>query len=408
MNLNTTTYCKKSHVLFLLISFLIVNQFFNTFLVDIHVYRIINWTYSVLLTLYVFYLYLKGDLKRSWIKQWRVISWFLLIVSLSFIYVGLSTNQTFSETLRVSITWYQYLLVFLLAKKKFTQKEIFISVTIFSFIWFLAWIAGFLSPVPLFDASGEYSSDLLSTSRGVVRLKVTGEDLMYLWGFWCLSIYTSNKKKKYLLAYFVCLLFVILCVSRQHILYYSLVGIIYLFHKFSIFKKAILAASIIAVVELVIPNTTIFQNLTDLTESQMYANDGGKDDVRIQAINYFVTEYPQNAYTFLLGHGAYHSNSNYGIKMFRITDLYGYVLADIGYVSIFFFYGLFGILCFVKLFKIVYSAKLPENIMGIKLFIYFTYLGNIFSHNIDASIVSTALCMYLIYINMFNAVRLRK
>lgn len=389
--------CNKKHVLFLLVCFLCFNQFFNLFIVDIHVWRILNWFYTTCLTLYVFKLLLTHKIPVYLRKRWNFILYFILIIITSFFYVSITTNQTFDETFRVSITWFQYLLIFFLYEKKYTTKELFVSLKIFSFIWFAAWIAGFLSPIPLYDASGEFDAQqLMSTGRGVVRLKVSGSDLMNLWGLWCLGIYVANNKKKYLIAYLVCLLFVVLCVSRQHILYYSVVGFLFLFYKIALWKKLILALSLFVLVSYILPQTTIFQNLTELTSSQMEANDGGKDDIRIQAATFYLADYPQNIYTFFMGHGAYHSHSNYGRQIYSIIERQGYVLADVGFVSIFFYYGLCGLVCIFCLLRHVYRSKIPKEFYGLKLFIYFMFLANVFSHNIDVSMVSTAICLYVI------------
>lgn len=389
--------CNKKHIFILLLLFLCFNQFFNIFILDIHVWRILNWGTTTCLAIYVLKDFHKVPSCLK--KRWNFILCFLGIVLLSFVYVTLITRQTLDETYRVSISWFQYLLIFFLYQKKYTTKELFVSLKIFSFIWFAAWFIGFLSPIPLYDASGEYDAQqLMSTGRGVVRLKVAGQDLMNLWGLWCLGIYVANRKNKYLLGYLACLLFVVLCVSRQHILYYSLVGFFFLFYKFSLWKKLILFLAIYVTIVHVLPQTTIYQNLVELTSSQMEANDGGKDDIRILAATYFITEYPQDLYSIFLGHGAYHSNSDYGRLLYSIIDNKGFVLADVGFVGIFFYYGLLGLCCMFCLLKHVWRTKVPIEFMGLKLFVYFMFMGNVFSHNIDQSTISTSICLYVLYL----------
>jgi hypothetical protein len=388
----------KSHVIFLLISFLIFNQFFNLYIFDIHVWRILNWFYTSCLVLYVLGVYLFYGFPKTLLRRWNFLFYFLGIVILSFIYVSFTTDQTLSETYRVSISWFQYLLVLYLYNRKYTIQELFVSLGIFSFIWFTAWIAGFLSPFPLYDASGEFDAEqLMSTGRGVVRLKIAGNDLMNLWGLWCLGIYASNNKKQYLLAYLLCLLFVILCVSRQHILFYSLIGFLYLLHKSALWRKIILVGFVFVLVSYIFPKTTIYQNLVELTEYQLEENEGANRDIRIQSAEFFLTDYPQNLYSFFFGHGMYHLNSDYGRRMSDIINLRGFILSDIGFVSIYFYYGMLGLCCFFALLIHVYKSKVPKEYDGIKLFIYFTFLANIFSHNIDVSMVSTAICLYVIY-----------
>lgn len=397
MNYNTKR--EKKHIFFLVLSFLICNQFFNFYILDIHIWRAINWGYTILLFLYVIFCYLKGGFLRKWLRQWSFILVFLGIVTLSFFYVSLTTNQTIDETFRVCFSWYQYLLLFVLAYKKFSPKELFIALMVFSVIWFGAMIAGFLSPIPLYDASGEFDpQQLMTTHRGIVRLKVSGSDLMNLWGFWCLGIYVVNKQRKYLYAYLICLIFVFLMVSRQHIVFYSLVGFLYLFQRISFLKKTVLVTAILVLFYVILPQVEIWQDLTALTESQMQDNNGGKDDIRIQAATFYLTEFPQNIYTIFLGHGQFHSHSNYGHTMFSIMDGSGFILADIGFVGIYIYYGVLGLFCFLLLLINICKKKIPKDLYGLKLYVFFTYFTTIFSHNIDTSMIGTSICIYLVYL----------
>lgn len=114
--------CKKTRIVFLLFSFLIFNQLFNIYIVDIHILRVLNWGYTTCLALYVLNDFISHRIPYTLCKRWNFILIFLGIVLLSFVYVSLTTNQTIDETYRVSISWFQYLLMFFLVKKEFTIK----------------------------------------------------------------------------------------------------------------------------------------------------------------------------------------------------------------------------------------------------------------------------------------------
>lgn len=393
----------KRHVYFLVFTFLITNHFFNLFIVDIHIWRILNWAYSSWLACYVLSCYLFRKIETYLVYKWAIILVFLSIVVCSFFYLSLCTNQTFSETFRVSISWFQLLLVFYLVYKEYSQKEIFDALKIFSFIWFTAWILGFISPFPLYDASGEFDANRLSNAgRGILRLNISGNCLMHLWGLWCLSIYTTTFKKKYLVGYLLCLLFVLLCISRQHILYYSTIGFLFLMYKIPNIKKIFLLLGLYITIAFVIPQTTIYQKTEQLTKAQMKANGGGKNDVRIKAATYYFTEFPQDFYTVLMGHGADHAHSEYGKKVKSIILSHGYVMADVGYASIYIKYGMLGLLCFGILLIQVLRSKTINTNYGIKLFFVYTYLGNIFSHNIDLSMIGLALGLYVLLLDEYK------
>lgn len=390
---------RNTHVVFLVFSFLIVNQFFNIYLIPIHALRIIKWGYCLLLSLYVCYNFISGKFPIIWLKKWKFITVFLCIVSFSFLYLLFIKGQSISETFRVSIVWYNYLLLFILIKKSFSVSEIFKALTIFSLIWFIAWILGYLSPFPLYDASGVFDEQkLMSTGRGIIRLKVTGNTLMNLWGLWCLSIYVEKKKKKYLLAFITCLFFVILCVSRQHIIFYTLIGMLYIFRKYNIYKKILMIGVLYLLIREILPQTEIYQSLATLTSDQMDASNGGKDDIRILALKYYLFDYPQNLYSTILGNGVYHSHSIYGRQMYEIIENYGFILADIGFVGLYIYFGICGLLCFFFLFKYVYKIRCKKIFYGIKMFIYYLFLTNIFSHTFDISQIDVAISIYILYI----------
>lgn len=390
----------QRHVYFLLFTFLITNQFFNICFIPIHALRIANWGFTLYLALYVLVCYISHRIHISLIYQWWSILAFLAIIVCSFFYLGLNTEQTVDETFRASIKWFQFILVFLLAVKEYNHQEIFRALTIFAFIWFAAWILGFISPIPLYDASGEFDAHrLFNEGRGIRRLNVAGSNLMHLWGLWCMSIYVATNVKKYLYAYFLCLLFVLLCVSRQHIVWYSAVGLLYLLYNSTNVKKMILIGGIFVTVVFILPQTSIYQKTAQLTKEQMKTNAGGKNDIRILATTYFFTEFPQNLYTVIMGHGESHSHSDYGKFERSIITKYGYVMADVGFAGLYVKYGVLGMLViFIMFYQIFRDPCFTENV-GLKLWCAYTIFSTIFSHNLDQSMIGIALCLYLLYID---------
>lgn len=176
-------------------------------------------------------------------------------------------------------------------------------------------------------------------------------------------------------------------------------------YKIPNIKKILLLIGIYITIAFIIPQTTIYQKTEQLTKAQMKANGGGKNDVRIKAATYYFTEFPQNVYTLLMGHGADHAHSEYGKKVKSVILNHGYVMADVGYASIYIKYGIFGLLCFgILLIQVLRSKSIDMN-SGIKLFFVYTYLGNIFSHNIDLSMVGLALCLYVLLLDEYKLVQ---
>lgn len=387
-----------SHVAVLICSFFIVSNFFNIVFVPNAIAKMIHWIYDVLIICYGVDILLKRRLSQSVLSCMKIPFLFIGIVTLSFFTAMALQNQSFLLTIRLVLPFYEYFFILILFFKKVHTRDIYLAVSVFSVIWMIMWVVGFLSPMPLYDASGEFDESLMSSSRGVVRLKIAGSNVMKLWGMWSLGLYISSFKKKYLFIYALCMLFVVLLVSRQHIVYYFLCGFLSMVYYISNSKKILSLCAVTILLAIGISQTTIYKNLEELTKSQMEANDGGKDDIRINAAKYFISEFPNSAITVILGNGVYHSESQYGKRMYFIGRNYGYFLSDIGYVQFYIFFGLIGIGVLAYLLWYIVISNVPLQFIGIKLYFYFLFMGSVFSHAFDTGIFVIAIAFYLLLI----------
>lgn len=387
----------KHRIVFLMFVLLLTSNFFNFKYFPIDLIKLLHWLFDLWLIFYFFRCIYKHKIKYIILKRLNFILYLLLVVTISIFSAKIIHNQDINETLRVTLIWYEYLFIFVLIRFDFKSSDIYNAIKYFSFIWMFCWIIGYLSPIVLFDASESFDDAMLGDSRGVVRLKISGGVIMQLWGLWSLSYFIEYKKYRYLNNYIICLIFTILLVSRQHILFYILCGCGYLIYNSPFRKKIIIITIITILIVYIAPKTTIFQNLVSLTESQLAKDDGFENNIRSVAAVYYLTEFEQSPFSILCGNGIYHYNSEYGNKMSDNGLIYGFWLSDIGYVGHYIYFGLAGLLFFYFLFRYVYRLNIPKQYMGIKVFILYLFLTNIFSHSFDSATLITGTVLYVLY-----------
>ena len=241
----------------------------------------------------------------------------------------------------------------------------------------------------------------LEGARGVMRIRVPGGMITYFWGFWSLGKYIKSKRKIYMLFFLISLLQSILEVSRQHIIVYFVLSMLLLLYNSSLIKKCILVGSIFMVYNFVLPHIRIYQMLMDYTELQKEKTDDFRENVRVGAAIYYIKDFHQSAYTILMGNGRAHSESTYGIRMERIMYNLGYILADIGFVGIYIYFGIVGILFYLYLLYWTFKQKESLEYKGIQYFVFFLYLTNIISNAFISSTLILPVSLYLLH-NSFN------
>jgi len=88
-------------------------------------------------------------------------------------------------------------------------------------------------------------------------------------------------------------------------------------------------------------------------------------DVRFRAIRYFLTDFMTNDWAYLIGNGG-PGSSQYGMRLTRLSERYGYYQSDIGLIGEYTMYGLlFAVGAFMILYRAL-SSRLPEGLMFIK------------------------------------------
>ena len=348
--------------------------------------------FCLLMLSYAFwYLYTNRQKKSLLLKPVE----FILLVLLSFINAFFLNDQSISLSFRANYGWLYYSIFYFLIAKKIRAGEIYAACTIFVFIRLSLYYYTLLTGNLIFNLENEQVD--MGGSRGVIRIYTPGAMITYFWGFWSLGKYLKYEKKIYMIFFLMTLLQSLLEVSRQHIVIYAVLSSLLLFYKLSILKKLLFTGVLLSFFVFILPQIKIYQELVNLTEHQQYATNGFRDDVRLNGIKYYILDYPQSIYTKVMGNSKYHYESKYGKKMNHIIQKYGFILSDIGFVGIYIYWGLLGLLFYAYLFYWVIRISPPLEFLSLKYFVCFLYFANIFSNSIEGSTMALPIALYIYY-----------
>lgn len=386
---------KDTRTALLITGFLILlNGCFYITIIPLFILKFISFTCSSFILLHSIF----HCIKKQTLKESPSIAPIFYLIIASFFTSLFFHYQDITLSLIRSFTWINIGFCYLLLNYKINENIIYKSIIFFCIIWILCYIYAVISyPSVAFDPSGGEITEI-NSGRGFYRFKISGSEFIYLLFYWMINKYINSKKIKYL--FFSCILFlmIILMLSRQHIIVNLFIASLWLLKDLSLIKKVIFMSSISILSFFIIPQTTIYQNMAELTENQLEMNNGGKDDIRMQAYKYYLFDYNDSLGETIFGNGLYHSKSEWGKSVSKIIENKGLVLSDVGFASLFHQFGIIGIIILGFFFFKIFKQSHDKQHLFIKYYILSILGGNILSHQVDMSITSIAIIVYLCWI----------
>lgn len=191
-----------------------------------------------------------------------------------------------------------------------------------------------------------------------------GQGFTFLGGFYFLNKYITEKKLIYIALFGIasgCLF--LLTQSRMNLLALGL-GFFLILLTSNFKKKGLIAIAIIAFGIIVYTSTNLFIGVKEASKDQ---SQNYKEDIRLQAQNYFLSEFQGGTPTMIFGNGYPASDSKLGLESMR-GNLMGYWTADVGLTGIFSYFGLLGVIIWLLLFYYVFKMKVSENSIYIKAY----------------------------------------
>lgn len=372
---------KKQYIVVIILFVFLCFDFFSfKFVVENHIFRQLKILATVIMIGYTI---------KEWTRSYGKstistnVKYLLYLYIFSILTAYVFNSQPPMRSLSGTAIFFTIGLFFLLKKWNIPVKTV---EKIFLYILFgyaLAYtLASITFPNNLFGHTGIENVESLESvqkSRGVMRFGIIGSEIVVLMIFFVITKYSQNKK------YYIWLipLFILLFYrgTRGPLFITAAFTLVYLFVKsrqkiilFPIICAALLSLNTIK--DYIISKDSAFSKLISVTVKQVEANDE-EEDIRIKMSKFFIDDYNQNIGQVIFGNGVPVSVSNYGEKLLNLGERYGYYPVDVGYVMIFVYFGLLGLLVFFSLIYRVIKTKIPTEYSYTKIYIIYIYCASI-------------------------------
>ena len=272
---------------------------------------------------------------------------------------------------------------FLFQLLNFENKKMFKAIIICSILYIIAFLVS-LNTFPNHIFGYSNNLDAINRSlidleeRGVLRLNVPGADIVVLLFFMVLTYFRKNKAMYFLLIPILIIIF--LRGTRTPFFIATSIGVLYLIWKLKfIYKLSVLIVSITLIsffysmYDRILEGTSTnpISQYVQLTQAQINSN---KNDIRTLTTQYFFTQFNDNVLEYIVGNGKPSGNGTYNMEIRKLANSKRYYTVDVGFVYIFVYYGIIGLILYLLLFVIVLKTPVEDNYMFAKLYVIYGYL----------------------------------
>lgn len=262
-----------------------------------------------------------------------------------------------------------------------------------SIIYLMCWLYSlYIMPEMVFgfDRDDNYGE---ITNRGFYRLFIPGNLTPFLCLYF-LGKFLEKKKKICLLLTFGMFIVIILHVARQVIIWTLIAALLMIYMKYrkNLFK--ILLAATIGCLALyyVITEIPAVKAMVELSEDQ---SDNFEDDIRVEATEYFIFDYPHNVFTSIFGNGTPARDTELQIIEQRGIAK-GYYQTDVGFFAMYCNYGLWGVVfCFLLLWRVI-KLNVDPKYEYLKYYIYYSYGVYLMSQGLTVHFFPVMMAYYIL------------
>lgn len=327
-------------------------------------------------------------------------SYMLLITSmlLSYFICSVYNGQPFWITLKACSHFIlAYTFFYVLLGYQVSNEKIIHLVKIVCILSMIVCVMNYMTfPAIIFGTE----SDEYDTSRGIVRLGVPCIELIVLLFLYYINLYQESNKRKYLYCVGVCLVFIILSLTRQVILYSVILGALLYFKSVPLWKKILFSLLCFVLVQYVLPNLELFQSMQALTDEQISKNNDGYENIRLIAWRLFTDELQTNEITRFLGNGYPVADASlWGRNILTTYKMMQCFPTDVGWAAFYFYYGIIATISLVFiLLKGVFWSKSRHGYY-LTCWFLFVILSDFTSGMIlyPNQIISITIALYLVY-----------
>lgn len=290
---------------------------------------------------------------------------------------------------------------FALRKWNINTKTVELVMVTLSIIYLMCWLYSLYKMPELifgFDRDDEYGE---ITNRGFYRLFIPGNLSPFLCLYF-LGRFLEEKNKKCLILTFAMLIVIILHVGRQMIVWTVIPALIMVYMKYrkNLFKILFAATLGCLAFYYIVTEIPAFAAMVELSEDQ---GENIGDDIRVEATEYFIFDYPHNILTSIFGNGTPARDT----ELYRIDQRgksNGYHQTDVGFFAMYCNYGLWGVVsCLLLLWRVI-KVKVDSKYEYLKYYIYYSYGVYLMSQGLTSHFFVVMMAYYILEQSSYNKI----
>lgn len=311
------------------------------------------------------------------IRNFMIMKFILFSVIFSILMSAIFWNQDIFRGFNVTSTLLGMFYYLFLIKARPSSEDIKRLIYIYTFVYIFLWIYAFIkAPELVFNVAN--SNGELDEARGIFRLNIVGRQFLVMCFFLCLNQWVIYKQKIHIAFSIICFIFIIFQVTRQVIVFSFVIGLIYflLNYKNRIVLLIGLLFSFLLIGNITFNDDSVIGNMINLSESQVQ-NNASDEDIRVNAISFFINDFPNNIVTVIFGNGVHFNKGEYGLYLTKINNIYGFYLSDVGYINMYITCGIIGLVLYLLLFIKISVNRVNRKFFYGKLFIIYMIFANI-------------------------------
>ena len=389
MNTITDKLKYELNFLFVLIYCLSSIQFFKPVLISS------SLSYSIYY--FAFFLSILIVVLRYKISYYNSITFPILLILISQILSIFSSvyswNQNLSDSIKATLPYMGYVLFFLLLVLRIKSSNAEKLIIILGCLYIILYLISFLIYPKIIIIFSETYTD----ERGFQRIIINGFGFLFLFSFFSLNKYLTRYNFLWLIVYIITCAFVVMTLTRTLITVSFILSLLYLLRKANAFHK-IIAILIFGSSFYILPNFEFYKSLVAETTSETAYI---KDNIRLQAFNYYINDFSPNPVAKLFGNGQPYKDTEYAKYVNYLEKGLGLYASDIGYAGFYVKFGVLAILAYVILIYQIIRIKVVDDYLYCKYFLYFTFIISlIIEAPFNSSfIISIMIACYILSIN---------
>lgn len=330
---------------------------------------------------------------------------FALVILLSILSAFVFWGQSLLDTFVSTIPYFSFLFYFVLLKANPSPKEVEKAIWAFLLIYIFCFYAALaVAPTRIFTGYGELEK-AIDTERGMARIRLTliGAGPLYIGFFLAISRFKKTQQKIWVLYSAIIFLTIVFQLGRQAIFYSFILGLLYYLDNLRLINKVFISLIFASGLWLLVNFNPVISALIEKSETEYAGQNDGDENARIGAYKFYLFEVSPNVITSIIGNGQYSlGKSEYGDYIDRYGRSQGYIPADVGYASIYLYFGIFGILIFIALIVAVLRLNVASEFLYLKYYIVFLYTGNVAGSTLLGSVPLLCLALYLLRYSNYN------